>query len=306
MLRVIGTKLQDELDISTAAIDDVDPLGRTALYWAARRGDCEAAKLLTDYGARCELPSARKGSGPLLAAATSGNEDIVRLLLDHGANVETSNADNEAPLICASTIETGLECVKLLIAAGADVNRGDNDNRAPFHRATQNGCIEVSKTLLAAGADINATCEDGWTALACCIFWNTHESIELLLDRGADTLAVTDSGESILHLAAQYADETTLNNLAGRNIGLLDCDAWTGTGESAHHFAGEREETNEWRLAFENLMQSVQGNKAPPAAITTGIMSDPDLSLFGLVETKPSRSICVEVEEVMDDTSDCE
>jgi hypothetical protein len=308
VLGIIGTKLHDELEVSTSAIDDVDNLGRTPLYWAARRGDYEAAKLLLDYGARSEVPGMRKGTEPILAAARAGDDSILGLLLQHGANVEATDPDGLTPLIRASSIETGASCVKLLIAAGADVNRGENCNITPLHAGAQNGCLEVVKALLAAGADINALCEDGWTPLACCVFWNAHGSIEMLLDEGADTLVVTEPGESILHLAARYGDETTLKILEGRDLGPLDVDAKTVSGETVRRILEEREESGEWMAALEDLLSSVLERNAErivKSKVTVELLHGVPVPKVAARNTS-EKDIAVKVEELTDDYSDDE
>lgn len=308
VLGIVGTKLRDELEISTSSIDDFDNLGRTPLYWAARRGDFESAKLLLAYGARCEIPGMRKGTEPQLAAAKAGDDGILGLLLNHGANIEAKDPDGFTSIIYASCREIGLECVKLLINAGADVNSCDNDNRTALHYASQNGCLEIVEILLAAGANINALCEDGWTALACCVFWNMHDSIEMLLNHGADTLTKTDPGESILHLAARYGDETTLKILAERDLGPMDIDATTVAGETVRRIAQEREESGEWISALENLLKNMAERNAGrtlKSRVTVGLIHEAVL-LKGALDAPLDKDVVVKVEDLTDEHSDDE
>ena len=305
VLGIVGTKLEDELNISTSTIDDVDNLGRTPLYWAARRSDSEAARLLLAYGAVCEPQGLRIGTSPLLAAARACNADIVRVLLQHNAYVEARDEDHITPLMFASTITSGLECVKLLLAAGADVNCGDSENRTALVHATQNGCTEVAEVLLAAGADINATCEDGWTALACCIFWNMHESVQLLLNHGADTLGKSDPGETILHLAARYADEKTLKILAEHDLGPLDVDEKTDAGETVWGIAKEREESREWMMAFEEMVRDVRDQNVVQGLERVRLVGTAYIAVRARkTESNENKTTVVTVEEILDEDSD--
>jgi ankyrin repeat protein len=256
VLGIIGTKLKDELDISTSTIDDIDNLGRTPLWWASRRCDVGAVTLLLEYGACCEPLGMRDGGSPLLAAATAGNEEIVRLLLEHNPDIRACEETTRNSLHLASMVPSGTECVKLLLKAGAEVDCRDNDNLTALHYAISYGCIQNAEVLLAAGADIDALCQDGWTALACAVFWNMHESIKLLLEHGADTLSKTEPGESLLHLAACYGDETTLRILASRSLGPLDVKAKTVAGWDMHRIAEDRDETPSWYAALEDLLTS--------------------------------------------------
>jgi hypothetical protein len=70
VLHLIGTEIDQELEISTALIDVQDNIGRTPLYWAARRGDAHAVKLLIQNGANPLLSSAKTNWKNPLHAAT--------------------------------------------------------------------------------------------------------------------------------------------------------------------------------------------------------------------------------------------
>jgi ankyrin repeat protein len=300
VLGIIGTSLRDELDVSTAQIDTVDNLGRTPLYWAASRGDKDAVRVLLDFGAQCNTKKVAKGGSPLLAAAKTANEDIVRCLLEHGADIAVRCDESRTALHWASLVETGLACVKLLLAAGADPNCGDDENRTPLHFAAQNGCIDNVQRLLEAGAHIDGLCEDGWTPLACCVFWNMHESIKMLLGCGADTSIKTEPGESILHLAAQYADLPTLEILAQHELSpLLDAEAKTVAGMAAHRFAEEREESAAWNATFEHLLATVRMQRQPRH-------DEEELKLARQGQEKRRSGVRDRVEQMHNDASDSE
>ena len=307
MLGIIGTTLADELAISTSTIDVADNLGRTALYWAARRGDLKATTLLLDYGANTDPPrKRRKGTSPLLAAAEAGNVDIVEQLIAHKAAVDVRNQDDACPLHRAATLKDGLRCVQALLQAGADVNCVDSDNRTPLLTATCYGWVDIAETLLAAGADIEALCEDGWTSLTSSIFWNMHSSVNLLLDKGASTLVVTDQGETLLHLTVRYGDTKMLEMLASRDLGPLDAEAKTGSGETVYDIADARDETTEWQNAFQALLKSIDGPKSASlsTASTLAGRSRGFESSDALLDLKIAREIIVENYAASDDGSE--
>lgn len=68
-------------------INERDAMGRTALFWAALRGDLEAVNQLLGHGADPSIADNR-GSTPLLASVIESSEKVFRSLLDAGANID--------------------------------------------------------------------------------------------------------------------------------------------------------------------------------------------------------------------------
>jgi ankyrin repeat protein len=194
---------------------------------------------------------------------------VLEKLLAYGASVTVRSEDNLSPLHLTATLEGGLRCVQLLLDAGADVNSMDDENRTPLLSATCYGWVDIAETLLAAGARIEQTCEDGWTSLTSGIFWNMHGSVKLLLDKGADTLVVTDQGETLLHVAVRYGDIKMLEMLAGRDLGPLDLYAKTGAGETVHDIEKSRDESSDWQKAFQMLLKSIDDRKSASLPVSS-------------------------------------
>lgn len=74
--------------------------GFYALHCAARRGDMDAAKLLTSRGYDVNVPDG-EGYTPLMLAAREGYGPMCELLISHGAKLEVMNAKGETPLSLA-------------------------------------------------------------------------------------------------------------------------------------------------------------------------------------------------------------
>jgi ankyrin repeat protein len=171
------------------------PGGMTALLFAARQGKLEAARTLLDGGADVNQTGADNTS-PLLIAVVNGHYDIASLLLERGADPSVADANGRTPLYAAIDLrnvqwsqapapqlpqETHMAMIEQLLAAGADLetkitgkvkHRGSFDMRwtdlkggTPFLRAAWNGDIEVMRLLLEKGADPKAVTETGETAL---------------------------------------------------------------------------------------------------------------------------------------------
>jgi len=71
--------------------------GCSALWWAARRGNVEAAQVLVDHGADIDDPSA-DGTTPLHMAIESHSAVITSLLVRAGAYVNVAARDGSTPL----------------------------------------------------------------------------------------------------------------------------------------------------------------------------------------------------------------
>lgn len=65
---------------TTLPVDEVDPLGRTALFYAARAGASQVVQLLLDAGASAHIKD-RFGATPVFAAARNGHAEAARILL---------------------------------------------------------------------------------------------------------------------------------------------------------------------------------------------------------------------------------
>jgi ankyrin repeat protein len=171
------------------------PGGLTALLFASRQGQLEAARALLDGGAAIDQAGADNTS-PLLIAVVNGHYDLASMLVERGANPNIADANGRTPLYAAIDLRnvqwsqapapelpqaTHLSMITKLLDAGADPSikmagqvghRGSFDMRwtdlkggTAFSRAAWNGDIEVMRLLLARGADANVVTEKGETAL---------------------------------------------------------------------------------------------------------------------------------------------
>jgi ankyrin repeat protein len=159
----------------------------TALLYAARDGQTEAARLLIKARANPELAE-YNGITPLLMAITNDHFDIARLLIEAGANVNAADWYGRQPLwaavesrnrdVSTTTATTNgvdrdaaLQVITMLLDKGANVNAqvrhfpprmgGHTFNlsyvptvgETPFYRASLNNDLPLMRLLLARGAD---------------------------------------------------------------------------------------------------------------------------------------------------------
>jgi ankyrin repeat protein len=174
---------------------DPDGGALTALVYAARTGNIDAARALLEGGADVNQTT-RYGWSPLLAATQNGSYQLAKFLIEHGANVNLANKGGWTPLYLAvdnRNIEGGdypvrtadmdsLAYITYLLDKGANVNwritestetrtvftnQWLNENGATaFLRAAQSGDLELLKLLVARGADPKINTKLGVTPLA--------------------------------------------------------------------------------------------------------------------------------------------
>ncbi len=172
--------------------------GQTALLYAARDGQIDAARALVEAGADVNQGNAEEKTTPLLMAIINGHYDLAKMLLDHKADPNLANIWGLAALYATIDVQwapyawfpqpitsqegiTHLELLKALIARGADVNAklgkkiwvrsfGDRSwadpvGATPFWRAAQSDDVAAMKLLVASGADPKIATAGGDTAL---------------------------------------------------------------------------------------------------------------------------------------------
>lgn len=91
--------------------------GCTALVWAAKNGDLEAAKALLDAGAPVDEPS-QSGHRPLAVAAGAGSIECVRLFAFKGADLDARSGSGESAAMAAAWCGSA-ECAMELLGRGA-------------------------------------------------------------------------------------------------------------------------------------------------------------------------------------------
>ena len=252
-----------------SAIDQGDARGRTALWWAAKRGDSTATSLLLRSGADTSK-SPILAYSPLMVSLESQNQACVRLILEYGAEIHKLSPHGWLPVHLACFYGSDIDIVENLLDGRISVDEQiQGDQETPLMIAAQEDHVRIVNYLIAHGADINVTNSDGETSLLIATSYNRLGPMTLLLQSGADHLCTTKAGENLLHYTAQHGDLACLNALYAFDLSGIDPNAKVAAtlhtqvmnikGLTALQIADKRTDvTEEWREVFRKLVHGIQ------------------------------------------------
>lgn len=241
---------------TTPRLYDVKRGGFTALLFAARSGDVDAAAALLDAGAGID-EAASDGTTPLIVATHSGQSAVALLLIEKSANPNIVGAGYTA--LHAAVLRGDVAVVQVLLAHGVRPNERLLNGTAmtrygqdyalpdsftgatPLFLAARLGEVEMTHALLTGGADPNIAAKDGTTPLMQAAgirldlgglrpdsedgqpaedSQRATAIAAALLDAGADAKASNDAGDTALHGAAAKGWKSMVELLTARGAGV--------------------------------------------------------------------------------------
>lgn len=268
VLQLLHQDLSVTLRYHNPEVDSIDVNGRTALHWAAWRGDTSTVNMLVQHNADVDKTD-HEGFTPLSRAAQAGHLDTVSLLLHANASIAIETNWGYQPIHLASRNKlNGHKIVKKLLKAGADPNAYSHGPGTPLHNAANRGAMDTVSVLIACGANIDLIDEDGDTPAIIALYcWNEDIFLQLA-NNGAKLDIVNNNGYNILQLATWAASTGTwglLTELARKNeLGFVDT-AVQHDGHDIQHcfekcrslwYPGKRNEKAE-RASFDQMVESI-------------------------------------------------
>ncbi|MCI7404473.1 ankyrin repeat domain-containing protein [Pyramidobacter sp.] len=192
--------------------------GFRALHYAASKGNAALAELLLARGAEIDALTSDGRSPLIFAVGETDNLAVAKLLLDRGADVNLRPKETAHSPLTWALKNYNRPAALLLIERGADVNV-DARGGTPLMWALLDGDekLEIPKALLARGAKIGIVGDGGVTPfmIAAARENFTPETLQWLLDHGADPKGADKNGNSALYYAARS------ENAAARLLWLI-------------------------------------------------------------------------------------
>ncbi len=174
----------------------------------------------------CAL-NAQTTSSKIFEAVKNNDINKVKALLDQGANPNSYDDDSDHLLMYAA-LYSSIDCMKLLTEKGTNVNAKNKLDETALMWSMHD--LAKIKFLIQQGADVNAKAKSGNTPLLIgSVGQGKYETLKLLLDKGANALAVNNRKETALIRAALFGDTATVSLLLskGVDINALSMDSAT-------------------------------------------------------------------------------
>ena len=169
VLEVVRTydrsRLKVILESDPSAVKKMDREGYTALHYAVRFKDEEAARLLVAHGADVCTRTRLDGISPLDLAVEVGIVSLIGFFVDNGADVNDAEPNSRWTPLHFAAMEGPERATEVLLQRGADPNRQDREGRTPLHFAVVNWNIGAMQCLLQRGAEVNQQDKEGKTPL---------------------------------------------------------------------------------------------------------------------------------------------
>jgi ankyrin repeat protein len=286
VLKLSLQDLEEEILRNPDDVDVPDAMGRTALEWAAARGDDRAVTTLLSYGANPNVMD-KKLNTPLTLASNQNQTVCVRLLLEAGANPDPPLPDGikfGSPLNCAARNASDPLLIKTLLDFNADIEASNVDGVTPLLHVARGNSASHAMLLLEYGAEINVTSKDGRTPLTTAIIYNNHNVLQLLLDRWYEYSECPRlRGPHLLSLVAQYADLRTISILASTDHLKLKFDKDFVLGDFSTRLRQRIDVTEKLTNAFEDLLNLINHGSGESESIESQMES-------GLLRTQGPNS----------------
>ena len=175
----------------------------TALMIASQKGNADGISILMNAGADPNITD-NKGATCIHHAVGGGcSKDVLERIVNHDADVNVANKKNITALMLAC-MKGSKDAINVLLNTGADPNIANTDGDTCLHYAVRNDCsTEVLEAIISHSVDVNATNKKNETTLMIACEKGNKDSINVLLNAGADPHIANDYGDIWIHAAVK-------------------------------------------------------------------------------------------------------
>ena len=223
ILDMLSGDVYKVLEQSTADLDTVDSSGRTALSWAAQRGQVEDVEALLEHGAKPDNNDMTQLT-PLHFAASAETPDAIQPLLRYGAKT-TQSTRGWTALHYACVMHDDLAYVKPLLNGGINIDERTYVGKTALSLAVLHNHLRVTTYLIEAGANLDILDKEGQSPLSLAIRFRCFDCMRLLLRNGAKHKLASNRDDTLLHLVAKFPSLRIIEYLAEIDWDGEDIDA---------------------------------------------------------------------------------
>ena len=200
------TAVERVLDRDKALVDARDEKGLSPILTALYHGKTEIAASILRRGPKLTA----------FEAAAAGDAARVREIVERDP-VQANASDEYSPLGLAAFFRRR-EIVRYLLRAGADPRQASRHGGfTPLHSAVATDAapvdIEIVRMLLDKGAESNAKSQSGSTPLHTVGFTGDRESLALLMEHGADPAITNNDGKTAADIARERGHQEVVDLL---------------------------------------------------------------------------------------------
>lgn len=206
-----------------ALLNSADNYGDTALINAVKNGHIDIVRVLLEYNADVNLAN-NKCCTPLICATKEGYSDISKLLIEHGANIDAVDTYHKNALDYARK-NGNANIVRILISTRKSINERDKNGKTTLMLAAEMGLVDVINEIIEQHVNINAADRNGNTALMNAAENGRIDAMIALINAGADVNVKTKRGLTALMKASLNAASILIEN--GANINAVDNEGKT-------------------------------------------------------------------------------
>ena len=204
------------------------------LIAASTSGDIDKVRKLLTKKLDVNFVDPASGDTALVIAADRLHEEIVADLIKAGAKVNVVSKVGHTPLLLAANHgEKGLDLLDLLLKAGADPNlaaqTGQLQGVVPMWTACSKGSIRIFRRLKDAGANLLAQTGSGNSLMYAAAMGGSVDIISSLKEAGVDTHDKQGDGSHPIHVAATtgHLEAVRYFLTQGAGVDALDADGAT-------------------------------------------------------------------------------